>query len=411
MRWLVVLLGVALAAPVPAQVPDTEALVALLRARNFAELEKRVGSYQVAYEASTDAEWNAALAFAAFQRVEPELEAAHDAWVKAHPYSYAALLSRGAYHYQRGWSSRGGDYADKTAGRRFDAMSGHLQSALRDLEASIGMSARPQLSFRYLIGIAMAAGNAQAARRWHDEALRFDPGNHASRRAYLNSLRPEWGTGDINAMAGYVDAQAAQARSPRERAAVQRLKASTISRVGLEAHRGKAYDDAVKIFSEGLAQAEDPILLANRALSLRELGRLDEAMRDLNRSLELDPTSGEAYERRANLHERRKEMKEALRDMERAASYGRLWAMQRLGLLYINGQDVPKDYARAAKWLKLGAELGDGRAQSALGWMYSEGAGVTRDVNRAVELWQLAAAQGNAQARKYLEDLKTRGRR
>ena len=37
--------------------PDPEALVALLRAGDYPELDARVGAYQAAYEANTDAEW------------------------------------------------------------------------------------------------------------------------------------------------------------------------------------------------------------------------------------------------------------------------------------------------------------------------------------------------------------------
>jgi len=124
-RALYALLVTALAATASAQSrnpPDPDALMALLRAGNIPELDARVGAYQSAYEASSGAEWDAVIVFSGFQRVEPDLEAAFDAWVKARPRSYGALVARGAYFYQRAWSSRGGGFAAETAGERMEAM-------------------------------------------------------------------------------------------------------------------------------------------------------------------------------------------------------------------------------------------------------------------------------------------------
>jgi len=144
-------------------------------------------------------------------------------------------------------------------------------------------------------------------------------------------------------------------------------------------------------------------VLTNRGRALVQLGRLDEALRDFDRALALAPTLSEALEQRGNLRERQKHVKEAMDDYERAAVRGSRYAMQRLGIIYLN--NVPKNYSEAAKWLQLGAEFGEHRAQNALGWMYSAGAGVPRDGKRALELWYASAAQGNQDAQKYLDDV------
>jgi len=382
--------------------PDPDALVALLRAGNIAELDSRVGAYQAAYEAGSDAEWDAIILFSGFERVDPDLEAAFDAWVKARPRSYGALVARGAYFYQRAWSSRGGRFAAETAGERLGAMQRLFERAERDFQEALRLSPRPQLGHRYLIGIAMARGDAAAARRWYEDALGADPENYASRRGYLNALRPEWG-GSLDAMQALVNEAAALPATPKLRAVVQHMKASAIGRVALEAQRAKDYPAALELYAKGLAEAEDAILLNNRGWVLVQTGRHDEALRDLDRSIELDPTEGEALSRRGNLHERRKRIKEAVRDYARAASYGDTYAMQRLGILYFYGKDVPLNYAEAAKWLQLGAAYGEPRAQATLGWMYSAGAGVPQDGRKAIALWRLAAAQGNEDARKNLE--------
>ncbi len=384
------------------QRPSPDELVALLRAGNFAELDARVSRYQAAYEAASDAEWDALRAFSAFELVEPELEARFDAWVAARPKSYSALAARGAYFYQRGWSARGGRFAAETPAERKAAMRRQFERAQRDFQASLKLSPRPQVSQRYLIGIAMGSGDAATAQRIHGEALLGDAENYGARRAYLNALRPEWG-GGMAAMLVLVVQTAAAARSAKLRAVAAHLKASFLGRIGLDAQRAEDYPSALEIYSYALAEVEDAIVLTHRGEVLVQLARFDEALRDFDRALELEPALSEALEHRGNLYERRKRIKEALDDYVRAAAHGSVYAMQRLGIIYITGGDVAKNYREAAKWLQLGAESGDHRAQNYLGWMYSEGAGVPRDGKRALELWYASAAQGNPDARKYLD--------
>lgn len=385
--------------------PDPEALVALLRAGSYAELDAQVGAYQAAYEANTDREWELVAAIAGFERVDPELEARFSAWVQAKPKSYAAVLARGVYWYQRAWSSRGGRYAAQTANLRLKAMERYFELADLDLRASLALSPRPQLSHRYLIGSAMSRGDRKQIQGSFEASLRADPENYASRRAFLNALRPQWG-GSINAMEQVIAHTASAQQTPKLRAVVQRLKASVLGYHALQAERAKNYPAALDSYAKGLAEAEDSILLANRGRVLLQLERLDEAFRDLDRAVALEPSSGEALERRGNLYERRKKFKEAVQDYARAGSYGRPYAMQRLGLWYLNGGDgVAVNDAQAVKWLRLGAELGDDRAQMGLGYMYSAGRGVEQDPRQAVRLWRLSAAQGNQQAQKYLDDV------
>jgi hypothetical protein len=94
------------AKPVQLDKPDPQELIALLRSRNFAELDARMGKYQSAYEAESEAEWELVRAFAVFERVEPDLEPAFDAWIAALPRSYSAHVASGAYFHARAWITR-----------------------------------------------------------------------------------------------------------------------------------------------------------------------------------------------------------------------------------------------------------------------------------------------------------------
>jgi TPR repeat protein len=74
-----------------------------------------------------------------------------------------------------------------------------------------------------------------------------------------------------------------------------------------------------------------------------------------------------------------------------------------LGVMYHNGQGVPKDYAQAAKWYRKAAEQGNALAQYNLGVMYYNGYGVPKDHSEALEWYQKAAEQGFAKAQTALE--------
>jgi len=86
---------------------------------------------------------------------------------------------------------------------------------------------------------------------------------------------------------------------------------------------------------------------------------------------------------------------EAVRWLEKTAecggNYGH-WAMGDLALMYYKGDGVPQDYAKAAKWLRAYAEIGDAGSQLDLGNMYRDGLGVPQDYVTAHMWFNLAAA-------------------
>lgn len=98
------------------------------------------------------------------------------------------------------------------------------------------------------------------------------------------------------------------------------------------------------------------------------------------------------------------------KDFAKAAAWYRIgaekgvaFAQRRLGLLYLNGDGVPQDYVEAIMWLrKAAAEPGDAEAQNALGDCYFHGRGVTSDFFEAVKWYRKAADQEHAQSHENL---------
>lgn len=81
------------------------------------------------------------------------------------------------------------------------------------------------------------------------------------------------------------------------------------------------------------------------------------------------------------------------------AALGVALAQNNLGLMYYNGQGVPKDFDQAAKWYRLAAEQGNAASQSNLASMYFSGEGVPQDFVQAYMWVSLAASRFPPSAR------------
>jgi TPR repeat protein len=69
-----------------------------------------------------------------------------------------------------------------------------------------------------------------------------------------------------------------------------------------------------------------------------------------------------------------------------------------LGVLYEDGNGVPRDYAKAEHWYRKAADRGYAKAQYNEGRLYEHGLGVSVDTLQAAKWYILAARQGNPMA-------------
>ena len=88
----------------------------------------------------------------------------------------------------------------------------------------------------------------------------------------------------------------------------------------------------------------------------------------------------------------------ALKEWQPLAEQGDADAQFNLGIMYANGEGVPKDDVEAARWWRLAAEQGHARAQFNLGIMYANGEGVLKDMVFAHMWLNIAGANGSDSA-------------
>lgn len=121
-----------------------------------------------------------------------------------------------------------------------------------------------------------------------------------------------------------------------------------------------------------------------------------------------DPTAafwyGHALERGLGTHE---DVTAAIAQYQKALAGGVTRAATSLGELYLNGNAVPPDFAKARAYLTVAAKRGDSHAALDLGRMLSQGIGAPADRVAAYAWFEVAALDGNAAARQARNQLLT----
>jgi len=105
-----------------------------------------------------------------------------------------------------------------------------------------------------------------------------------------------------------------------------------------------------------------------------------------------------------------KDNAKAIKWLTKAAEQGVAVSQFYLGSYYYAGNfGVPQDYAKAFEWFKKAAEQGEVQSQHNMGVCYHNGQGVTQDYNKAAEWYQKAAKQGYTASQETLNALKKAG--
>jgi hypothetical protein len=69
-----------------------------------------------------------------------------------------------------------------------------------------------------------------------------------------------------------------------------------------------------------------------------------------------------------------------------------------LGMAYLTGEEVPRDYQQAHLWFRKAANYNNSNGQYHLGEMYEKGQGIRQDYNQALSWYRKADEQGHSKA-------------
>jgi TonB family protein len=90
--------------------------------------------------------------------------------------------------------------------------------------------------------------------------------------------------------------------------------------------------------------------------------------------------------------------KTTLETLVRMAEKGSVDAQQILGWIYMKGEGLPQNSAKAMEWLEKADAEGNSWVENNIGWILAQGEGVPKDSAKAMGWYRKAAAQGNVYA-------------
>lgn len=280
------------------------AVLALLRAGDFARLEVHLAALQNAYAEGNSSDAAVAEAFAGFRTTDPEIGARLNEWLSVKPRSFAPYLARGEYLRHLGMVAR----ARRSPEARDMADSGqaasYLTRAAVDLRAALARRADLSVAYASLVAVAIADGDSARADYWWRRGLTADPRSYALRRAYLLSLepwqRPRTNPDDLLAVLenylGYLSMDPAQGP---QMAALQGFTALVTAEV---LRRQRRHEPAESYYEEALSFGADWIYLRQQGLNRLQWGRAEQALESFERALRLRPHAASLFDLRARAH-------------------------------------------------------------------------------------------------------------
>ncbi|CAJ0906783.1 8995_t:CDS:2 [Entrophospora sp. SA101] len=195
--------------------------------------------------------------------------------------------------------------------------------ALNSVDRAIGLLDIVPTKWKTLKGEALLGQKEYGeAGRIANEILRFDPHNPDAHVLRAHILYIE---GDNTKATAHCQ-EALRCDPDHKNARLLLKKARSIEsqkNAGNEAFKEGDYDTAYKLYT--LALEIDPTnigtnskIYSNRSMALNKLGKFEEAISDMDKALEMDPTFVKVLRRRADTYRRLEKYEEAVRDLKSA---------------------------------------------------------------------------------------------
>jgi len=296
----------------PLSRPDSTVLLALLRARRFADLDTAFEHMQSAFERDPSKEAWPEHAMNSFAITDPTLGPLLDAWVTAAPKSFGALASRGAWKTTAAWAKRGTKTSDKTTQGQFDALASGAAEAISDYDAALRLRPRTVAVMTAKQHLLRGTGAPkEELRRLYDQSLEVCPTCFAPRAAWVLDHAPRWGGSKAQML------EAAKF-SPAELEANPAL-ALVPAYIEFDACRtvwkrdGK--DAAVQPCEAAVSRGPVPRISCRHGDLLVLLDRHSDAMQHFEAGLEVDPQNRACIVGRHWVHKQRENFEAAAEDI------------------------------------------------------------------------------------------------
>ncbi len=284
----------------------------MLKKREFEKLNVLLLQYEEAYEEDVSNEVALFDAYRAFAVNDSTYEALMDEWIAAYPESHQPYLIRASYFHKQGWVSRGSKWAKDTSEEQFEGMRNYFLKAIKDIERSFEIRPGHVVSYSLLINVYKSLGRPEDVGRIVDKALSEAPSSFEVRSSYLLAITPRWG-GSYEEMDQFSDeALIHLSKNPR----LMTLKGYAYYDAGRIQMSAKNYGVAKDLFDVALSFGDLAMFYNARARAFEKLKESDDALKDINQAIEMNPHVADYYFRRARIMSGKKMLRESLINIE-----------------------------------------------------------------------------------------------
>ncbi|MDX1527295.1 MAG: tetratricopeptide repeat protein [Gammaproteobacteria bacterium] len=308
---------------------DSIKLLELLHARRYSALERRLSEVQKRYEDGLVSDSVVMLAFEALANSDPAHEPLFNEWVESMPDSYVPLAARGMYLVDVGWSRRGSAYSRDTSDEQFAGMREYHARGLSDLQEALRRNPRFIAGYAEIIGLTKTSRYSAMRKDTLKQALEIDPRSYVVRKAHLWGLMPRWG-GSYEEINTFLDDTRKYVDQNPELNPL--LGFADYVRAFNYGGRDK-HQKAIEHYTKALEHGDKSWYYKARGVVYYRMDDNVNALKDLNKALELWPQYADALAWRGTIYEEMEKYDEALADLTlagRLKPYGSL-AQKHLG--------------------------------------------------------------------------------
>jgi hypothetical protein len=339
-----------------AAAPTKAEVRAWLVSGNYQSLDSAFSAIQADYRSGARSDESLYDAFHVLYDAEDALSPAYDGWVATYPHSYVALLARGIYHRKVGQKRRGGASIDSTSPVQLRGMDAEYTLAMRDLEASKVLDARPLLTLVNELDIAANYGEASRMEALLNASKKMDPANIIVRRLYLSYLAPRWG-GSEQQLQDFVRQARGEGLPETKLQALEAViaidHAQTAEDSGDDATAERDYRQAMQLGDDACAKCLGRVLI-------REQKHAD-AIPVLTQAIAADASDDGSLYWRGESYLATGRSREGFADLLAAANLGNPDAENRVGVFYMTGLPgvVDANPDQGLRWLRQCATTGN----------------------------------------------------
>lgn len=253
-------------------------------------------------------------AYNAFAIADESYESPLNAWVHASSKKYQPYAARAEYYYGMGWASRGSQWASETKQEQLAKMTRYFGKSVEDTGRVLQINNQVMLPYCLLIGMTSAHGHNEEASLVVQKALAINPTSYWVRATYLHFIAPRWG-GSYKQMQAFIDDAMPHVK---QNGKLKLLQGLPYREAGKMDALIKKYSAAERYYTKALSYGDNHGILLDRAKVRYRQANYEDALKDINRAIELYQEESDYYYWRAQVYEKLKQYLKASKDIGRA---------------------------------------------------------------------------------------------